>query len=312
MFYVYIKNSSPVAYRPLKTHRFKIQDSRSSSQQKSHPSVEEKDWWVAAAKLSENSRIQKVCNNSPCAWACRENSPSNSRGLRLQRQRERQHFSPPPCTGMVKSAAALLSLPLFSSLQCPPHSSIRRSHAASPSECMSRTEREKGGQQVVVVVVVVLVGGVSGMQGPCVCVCVWVHRNVRKSTPYKTHQQRQQQLQLIVLQRGLTVAAQLREREAKRGSLLHLPSREGWPTLFHTHTYTTTHTTGGRTWVERKRGQGADRSKMGFRKKEEGEEDIENKQQDLLDCAIVRLKQPTDNCFHFISDINSANRVTVK
>ncbi len=138
--------------------------------------------------------------------------------LRLKREKpEQQQRTPAPETETALQPFPLhwhgrvcRSAPLCSPLQYTPHDRICHSHTNAPSECVyvcareSERERERDGWG----------GGDKGMQAP---VCVCLHRNVRKSTPHKTHQRRQQQLQLIVLQPGLTVAAQLRERERERG-----------------------------------------------------------------------------------------------
>lgn len=76
-----------------------------------------------------------------------------------------------------------------------------------------------------------------------------------------------QQSQSIVLQPWSTVAVQLRERQrereeggAKRWSLFHLSSREGWPdTQARTHTHSQRE--------DMKRGQGANGREMVLSKK---------------------------------------------
>lgn len=47
---------------------------------------------------------------------------------------------------------------------------------------------------------------------------------------------------------------------------------------------------------------------MGFRKKQEGEEDIENKWQDLWDSVALTVYR---DLFHFILIMNSVNKVRV-
>jgi len=173
---------------------------------------------VRANPEQQQSKRRRCCEREKVAQELtvglcgkREQSKQQQRTPAPEAERE---TAPQPVSlrwhGRVCCSSPLLSSLLLSSLQYSPHDRLLHAHTASPSECVYECAREVGGGGG---------GGVPGMQAPgyvcvcvCVCVCVLVHRNVRKSTPHKTHQQWQQQLQLIVLQPGLTVAAQLRER----------------------------------------------------------------------------------------------------
>ncbi|KAI4820548.1 hypothetical protein KUCAC02_028522, partial [Chaenocephalus aceratus] len=62
-----------------------------------------------------------------------ENSPSNSRGLRLQRQKRETALQP---FSLHWHGRVCHCAPLFSSIQYSPHGRVRSSHTASPSECV--------------------------------------------------------------------------------------------------------------------------------------------------------------------------------
>lgn len=117
-------------------------------------------------------------------------------------------------------SAFLPALAWYKSPSCAPHfSSALRCSALSTRQALTLTTT--GSPSEWVCVVCVREGGRAGHRGSIRhashCVSVWVRHNVKKSTPHKTHQHRQQPLVPIVLQPGLTVAVRPAERQGERG-----------------------------------------------------------------------------------------------